>query len=162
MKRVTKPNVLFVNIGWAPKYDGKSRICGNHKDIKNQRGNPARLSEGKAFLPGSNGFVQCGAGIGQVCPDSSIDLVFVSRNPLTEHHEIVGIYFEPRFSYRPWTNPEGNTVTWADASTNDFQELLGNKRPSVEWPPGRSMRRWVRRLGTIRYQGLFAQYKALI
>jgi len=162
MKRVAKPNVLFVNIGWAPQYDGKSQIYGNHKDIKNQMGNPARLSEGKAFLPSSNGFVQCGAGIGQVYPDSSIDLVFVSRDPREEHHEIVGIYFEPKFSYRPWTNPEGNTITWADASTNDFQELRGNKRPSVKWPPGRSMRRWVRMSSTIFHQGLFDQYKALI
>jgi hypothetical protein len=162
MKRVTQPNVLFLNIGWAAKYDGKNKIYGNHADIKKQGGNPSKLSEGKAFLPDSNGFAQCGAGIGQVIPNSSIDLVFVARNPLGHNHEIVGIYFQPDFSYRPWTNPKGNTVTWANASTNDFKELLGNKRPSVVWPPGRSMRRWVRMSGTVYYPELFNQYVALI
>jgi hypothetical protein len=162
MKSVPQPNVLFVNIGWASKYDGRHQIQGNHADIKNQGGNPSTLSEGKAFLPGSTGFVYCGAGDGRVTPDSSIDVVFVARNPRLRNHEIVGIYFEPSFSYKPWTNAKGNVVTWADAYTKHFIELLDNQRPGIAWPPGRSMRRWVRRRSTIRYSALFNQYVALI
>lgn len=162
MKRVPQRNVLFVNIGWAPKYDGAHQIQGNHADIKNQGGNPSKLSEGGAFLPDSTGLIHCGVGIGRVIPNSSIDVVFVARNPLAHNYEIVGIYFEPNFSYRPWTNPKGNVVTWADASTKQFIELLGNQRASAVWPPGRSMRRWVSLLGTVYYQQLFSQYVALI
>ncbi len=132
-----QPNVLFVNIGWAERYDGKHPIYGNHKDIKDKNGDPTKLSEGRAFLPNSNGFAQCGAGIGKVRPSSSIDVVFIARNRFKFQHEIVGIYFKPTFSYQHWTNPNGNTVTWADASTESFKELLGNARPGIEWPTGR-------------------------
>ncbi|MFO7996922.1 MAG: hypothetical protein R6U93_07295 [Dehalococcoidia bacterium] len=162
MRRVPQPNVLFVNIGWAPKYDGKHAIHGGHGDIKDQGGNPSKLGEGRAFLPRSRGLVQCVVGMGKVEPDLSIDVVFVARNPGTRHHEIVGIYFEPNFLYQKWTNPNSNEQTWADASTQHFIELLGNQRPSVKWPPGRSMRRWVSQLGAVRYQQLFSQYTALI
>jgi len=162
MKRVPQPNVLFVNIGWAKRYNGKHLIQGNHEDIIKQRGDPSKLGEGKAFLRDSNNFVQCGAGTGRVVPDSSIDLVFIACNPSGHRYEIVGIYFEPNLSYHIWTNHKGNPETCADASTKDFKELLDNQRPSIAWPLGRSMRRWVRRQGTIRYPALFNQYVALI
>ena len=162
MTRVPQPNVLFVNIGWAKKYDGKHLIHGNHEDIIEQKGDPSKLGEGKAFLRDSNNFVRCVAGTGRVMPDSSIDLVFVACNPSGYRYEIVGIYFEPRFCYNPWTNPKGREETWADACTRQFKELLGSQRPSIVWPLGRSMRRWARRFGTIRYPALFAQYSALI
>jgi len=162
MKRVPQPNVLFVNIGWAPQYNGTHTIRGNHGDIKQQSGDPSKLGEGKAFLPDSTGRVKCVAGMGRVEPDSSIDVVFVARNPGTHHHEIVGIYFEPSFSYGDWTNPKGRKEIWADASTRNSRELLGNQRPSIVWPPGWSMRRWVSRRGTIHYPALFNQYVALI
>lgn len=163
MARIPQPNVLFVNIGWAEKYDGNHLISGNQEDVIGKKGDPSRLSEGKAFLP-DNGSVKCGAGIGNVRPDASIDLVFVARNPKTHKHEMVGIYFEPDFKYHVWTNTKGNPFIWADAyiAPTSFLELLGSKRPSIEWPSGRSLRRWVRKLGTIRFPDLYKQYLALI
>jgi len=83
MKQLTKLNVLFVNIGWAGKYDGQHQIYGNHKDVKNQGGNPSKLSEGKAFLPDSNGFVRCGAGIGKVPSGSPIDFLITVNSQHT-------------------------------------------------------------------------------
>lgn len=162
MKRVPQPNVLFVNIGWAENYDGKHLIRGNHGDIKQQHGDPSKLGEGKAFLPNSSGFVKCVAGMGKVDPDSCIDVVFVARNPDIHHHEIVGIYFDPHFSYGYWTNPDGNQAIWADARAREFAELLGSQRPGIVWPRGWSMRRWVRQRGTMRYSALFDRYVALI
>lgn len=161
MRRVPQPNVLFVNIGWAPRYDGNHQIQGGHGDIKSQGGNPQTLGEGKAFLLDSNGQVRCVVGRGKVHPNSQIDVVFVARNPDEKCYEIVGIYFDPQFVYSNWTNPKGNTALWADAITTDFQELLGSQRPSIVWPPGWSMRRWARRRGTIRYPVLYDQYVAL-
>jgi hypothetical protein len=162
MKRVPQPNVLFVNIGWAQEYDGRHVIQGSHEDIRNKGGDPTKLSEGQAFLPDDNRIVHCGAGNGKVVPSSSIDLVFVAKNPGSRSHEIVGIYFEPDFYYHPWTNPKGNTITWAEASTKQFTKLLGNQRPNIAWPAGRSMRRWVSMSGTIYNQKLFNEYVALI
>jgi hypothetical protein len=162
MKRLQQPNVLFLNIGWAEQYDGRHRIQGNHEDIRNQEGNPSVLGEGKAFLPDISGLVRCVVGMGKVTPSSSIDVVFVARNPAGHRHEIVGIYFEPSFSYSPWTNRRGRTETWAEASTRQFKGLPGNQRGSTKWPRGRSMRRWVRRRGIIHYPTLFDQYALLI
>ncbi|MFW6118149.1 MAG: hypothetical protein ACOC6R_01475 [Chloroflexota bacterium] len=162
MKRVPQPNVLFVNIGWAPIYNGEHLILGNHDDIKQQSGDPSSLGEGKAFLLDSTGRVKCVVGMGRVRPDSSIDVVFVAHNPSTHHHEIVGIYFEPSFSYAPWRSSKGREEIWADASTREFRKLLGSQRASIVWPLGRSMRRWVRRSGTVRYSELFDQYSGLI
>ena len=162
MKRVSQPNVLFINIGWAQNYNGKHSIVGNHGDIRQQSGDPSKLGEGKAFLPDSRGSIKCVAGMGRVRPASSIDVVFVAHNPSTHHHEIVGVYFEPSFFYGSWTNPKGRKEIWADASTRHFRELVGNQRPSIVWPPGRSMRRWVRRKSIIQYPALFDQYAALL
>jgi len=162
MKNNPQPSVLFVNVGWAKKYDGQHNILGNHGDIKNKGGNPAALSEGKAFLPDNESFVQCGAGIGRVKPDSSIDIVIVARNPYKHSHEIVGIYFDPVFSYGSWTNPKGTTVTWATARTRLYKELLGNLRPVIIWPPGRNMRRWACKRRNVKYSSMFDQYKSLI
>ena len=160
-----QPNVLFVNIGWAERYDGKHRIYGNHDDIIRQNGDPMKLGEGRAFLP-DKGFVRCVVGAGRVEPSSSIDVVFVARHPPTGKYEIVGIYFEPTFIYQPWTNSKRNTRTWADASTKSFLELLGNKRSAIDWPPGWSMRRWVRswlrEKGAIRFPELFKEYALLV
>ena len=36
MKKMPQPNVLFVNIGWAEKYDGEHPIQGNPQDIREQ------------------------------------------------------------------------------------------------------------------------------
>jgi len=162
MKRAPQPNVLFVDIGWAENYDGKHSILGNHGDIRHQSSDPSKLGEGKAFLPDSRGSVKCVAGMGRVRPDSPIDVVFVARNPSTRHYEIVGIYFEPIFLYGYWTNPKGRKAIWADASTRHFRELMGNQRPSIVWPPGRSMRRWVRRKRIIQYPALFDYYFTLL
>jgi len=162
MKRVAQPNVLFVNIGWAPKYDGQQQIQGGHKDIKNQSGNPSKLGEGKAFIPDSNGQVRCVVGRCKVYPDSYIDVVFIARNPDKKRYEIVGIYFDCQFVYSSWTNRQGNTAIWADAITTHFRELLGDQRPSIVWPHGWSMRRWVSKRGHVRYPQLFHQYVALI
>ena len=162
MKKTPQSNVLFVNIGWAEKYDGKHTILGNHQDIKDQAGSPSVLGEGEAFLPDSTGLARCVVGVGRVTPSSSIDVVFVARNPVAHRHEIVGIYFEPSFSYRPWPNRNGRTETWAEASTKQFKGLPGDQRPSIKWPRGRSMRRWVRRQGNIHYPDLFNQYVLLI
>ena len=145
MKGTPQPNVLFVNIGWAEEYDGKHTIQGSHQDIKDQAGNPSVLGEGEAFLPDSTGAVRCVAGMGHVVPNSPIDVVFVAPNPRKHHHEIVGIYFAPIFSYDFWTNPNGRRRTWADASTRHFRELLDDNRPATKWPPPQGMRRWVRR-----------------
>ena len=162
MKRIPQPNVLFVNIGWAERYDGEHRIQGDHEDIRNQSGSPSILGEGNAFSPDSTGLVRCVVGMGRVRPNSSIDVVFVARNPVAHCHEVVGIYFEPSFSYRPWTNRGGRTETWAEASTRQFKELVSAERVSITWPRGRSMRRWARRSGTVFFQELFNQYVALI
>lgn len=162
MTRVPQPNVLFVNIGWAPSYNGKHSIVGNHDDIGQQSGNPLILGEGRAFLTDSTGRVKCVAGMGRVKPDSSIDVVFVARNRSNHHHEVVGIYFAPSFSYDYWTNLNGRKELWADATTTEFKELPSSQRASIVWPLGRSMRRWVRRQGTIHFTELFDQYVALL
>lgn len=162
MKGTPQPNVLFVNIGWAEEYDGKHTIQGSHQDIKDQAGNPSVLGEGEAFLPDSTGAVRCVAGMGHVVPNSPIDVVFVAPNPRKHHHEIVGIYFAPSFSYDYWTNLTGSKELWADATTTEFKELPGSRRASIMWPVGRSMRRWVRRQGTIHFAELFDQYVALL
>jgi hypothetical protein len=162
MKRRPQPNVLFVNVGWAQRYDGSHTIFGNHGDIKRQSGNPSKLGEGKAFLPDSTGHVRCVVGMGRIRPGSDIDVAFVARNPNTKQYQIVGIYHKPSFFSSLWTNPKGRQEIWTDASTRDFIELVDNQRPNVEWPRGWSMRRWVRRRGTIYYPALFNKYVALI
>lgn len=162
MRRTPQSNVLFVNIGWAERYDGKHTIHGGHQDIRNQLGNPSTLGEGKAFLRDTIGRVRCVVGMGRVVPSSSIDVVFVARHPNTRRHEMVGLYFKSSFSYSDWQNPKGRIETWAEASTTEVEELLGNRRPAVDWPQGRSMRRWTRRSGTILFEDLFKQYVDLI
>ena len=119
-------------------------------------GNPSTLGEGKAFLRDTTGRVKCVVGMGRVVPTSSIDAVFVARHPNTHRHAVVGLCFKPSFSYSDWQNPKGRIETWAEASTTDVEELLSNRRPAVDWPQGRSMRRWTRRSGRIFFGALQA------
>ena len=163
MDRVPQPNVLFVSIGWAQQYDRGHPIQGDHEDITSQGGSPSTLGEGGAFLTDSTGIVRCVVGMGSITPSSPIDVVFVARNKGLRRHEIVGIYFQPDFSYGQWTNAKGRVETWADAYTKDFVAFPVGQRPDVVWPPGgRSMRRWARRSGTVRFRDLFQEYVALI
>ncbi len=159
---VSKPNVLFVNIGWAERYDGKHQIEGGMVWVQDHLGNPKEISEGEAFLPEQDGRVRCGAGLGWVTPNEDIDVIFVARNPDTSNYEVVGFYRGPTFSHHDTESQNGRKLTWATASTEMYMEISGTLRPPVQWPKGRHMRRWVKMLGVIYYPELNSLYEKLI
>jgi hypothetical protein len=110
MRRHEATNVLFVNIGWAERYDGTQKIQGDFDYIRANNGDPDRISEGSAFRADVSGQVSCGVGIGRVEPDESIDVVFVARNPRTSEYQIVGIYFGSDFKYERTTSQSGKSM----------------------------------------------------
>ncbi len=160
--RALQSDVLFVNIGWAERYDGRHVIEGSHDWVQSHSGRPSEISEGSAFLMAGNLSVQCGVGYGRVTPDQQVDVVFVARNPALLKHEVVGIYFEPIFSYGYAISQHGKRLVWAVASAELFLEMAGSQRPRVKWPSGRSMRRWAKRLGVVNYPQLSTLYERLI
>jgi hypothetical protein len=173
MRRHEAPNVLFVNIGWAERYDGTQEIQGDFAFISANNGDPDRVSEGRAFLPDARGEVTCGVGRGRVNPFQSVDVVFVACNPRTRQYEIVGVYHEPEFRNEPTTSQSGNTYNWAYAvaGPNSFREFLGGGRMTIEWPRGRDPRRWARRwehgrggrpVPVVKYPPLLAAYIQLL
>src|SRR5690349_4001527 len=69
--------ILFVNIGWAVRYDGTETIVGNHRYIRQNPGE--RVGESRAFIA-KNGFCQCAIGYGAT-PSEPIHIVFLARDP---------------------------------------------------------------------------------
>jgi hypothetical protein len=80
--------VLFVNIGWAIRYDGTEIILGNHRYITENPGK--KVGESGAFAQ-NNGLFHCGIGIGQHTP-SPLHIVFVARDPGDQFLKVVGVY----------------------------------------------------------------------
>ena len=157
-----KPNVLFVNIGWASRYDGLTVIQGDHFWVQSHLGRPEEIGEGSAFLASENKAASCGVGYGKVVPSQLVDVVFVAKNPLSKQHEVVGIYFEPWFSYAYKISQNSKRRVWSIGFAELFLEIAGSLRPTINWPIGRSMRRWAKRFDKIKYPELNLMYNNLL
>jgi hypothetical protein len=85
--------VLFVNIGWAVRYDGTETIVGNHKYLRQHPG--AKVGESAAFIAPHNGLCQCGIGYGHALSDPT-HIVFVARDPDDQILKFVAVYASAR------------------------------------------------------------------
>lgn len=142
--------VLFVNIGWAIRYDGTETIRGNHKYIRQNPG--AAVGESSAFITQSNGIFQCGIGIGQA--PSPLHIVFVARDPSDDRIKVVGVYAA--------ANTSVEEKNWGVARTNFAERLPVEKRQHiVGWPAGQGMRRWAIRNGQPEHQSLLKFFESL-
>ena len=146
--------VLFVNIGWAQRYDGTETVQGNHGWL---REHPDDNSEMEAFLRDRNGLYWCGIGTGRVNVDA-LDVVFVALYQ-GEGHRAVLLYRDARCTYdSDGANP------YARASTRKAWLIPVANRPAVEWPGRMSMRRWAYRAGARgkEWPGLADTYRTIL
>ena len=137
----TSLNVLFVNIGWAKHYDGRESVRGTHGWIAEHDADQRQISEWRAFGAGPDGIVSCGVGDGGINVDGSIDVVFIARNPATRIYETVGIYFSPEFKFVNVGDPPRK---FGIAEAERYFRVPVSERLKVDWPSGRSMRRWAK------------------
>lgn len=129
--------VLFVNIGWAARYDGTEAVVGGHGYLNH---GPHKPGETFAFTP-RRGFFRCGIGPG-VIDSKAIHVVFVAREPGTNAMRLVGVYANAEPIQEP--APKGNA--WVTARTKEAWLLSPVHRPLVLYWPGRmGMRRWARK-----------------
>jgi hypothetical protein len=142
--------VLFVNIGWAIRYDGTEIILGNHGYIKEHPG--AKVGESGAFAR-NNGLFRCGIGTGQHTP-SPLHIVFVARDPGDQFLKVVGVYVAAEVSI--------NADHWAVARTRLVERIpIEKRRPVVGWPGTHGMRRWARQNGEPEHENLLALFLSL-
>ena len=133
------PPVLFVNIGWAERYDGTEDVHGNHRWLREHAGDN---SEMRAFTPmGEDRRFWCGIGRGQLSA-REVDIVFVALEPLSHEHRAVGIY-----RHAQWEPDDEASNPWVRAWTKDAALIPATNRPSIAWPGKMSMRRWADRGG---------------
>jgi hypothetical protein len=139
--------VVFVNIGWAIRYDGTETIRGGHKHIKENPGKS--VGESRAFIARNDGRCQCGVGIGQA--PEPIHIVLVARDPGDRILKVVGIYAAAGIT--------GEKANWAVARTQFAERLPANRRyPVIGWPAGQGMRRWAKRNGAPEHQSLLTLF----
>lgn len=140
--------VLFVNVGWAKKYDGTETIVGNHRYLAKHGDD---CSEGSAFKR-RYGVFRCGIGAGRVEP-RRFDVVVVARQPDRPVHRIVGIYrdaeYTDQFPHQPGS--------WGIAIARRARLLPVGARPAIEWPGAMGMRRWA-----AKHPGLQEAYQRLL
>lgn len=142
--------VLFVNVGWAIRYDGTETIRGNHKYIREHPG--AAVGESGAFIAQDEGIFQCGIGYGQA--PSPLHIAFVARDPGDQRIKVVGVYAAAKIMI--------DQNHWAVARTNFAERISVERRQQiVGWPPGQGMRRWAKRNGKSEHQSLFKFFQSL-
>jgi hypothetical protein len=148
--------VLFVNIGWADKYDGREDIRGNHEFLRDHADDN---SEYTAFLRDHDGVYSCGIGHGSIkVPD--LDIVFVARNPETGGHYAVGLYLDAW-----WTaDDDSERKPWIRAHSKTAHLIPTKSRAKVAWPGFRDMRRWARRVvgKGLEHKHLYRSYQELL
>jgi hypothetical protein len=131
-RRPTNP-VLFVNIGWADRYDGTEWIRGAHSFLE-EHGDDC--SESRAFLADDDGTYWCGIGHG-VVPADRIDIVFTAIRPADRTRRVVLLYRDAE----PCSHKPGDT--WQNAAARRAYLFRANDRPLVTyWPGHMNMRRW--------------------
>ena len=141
--------VLFVLIGWAERYEGDEVVIGNHKYLQDH---PKNNMESKAFKKRGDGYYRCGIGRGMI-NELDLDVVFVARHRRTQSYRIVGIY----------RDAESDGGDWPIAKTRSPEFYEVHARSELEWPRGRSIRRWAKRIKSKgqEHQSLYQIYLAL-
>lgn len=152
-KVMTAEPVLFVLIGWAQRYDGTEAIVGGHDYLQD---NPAENAELEAFVRQDDGKFYCGAGKGELHEDW-VDAVFIARHPETQAYEVVAVYLKAK--------PRIDKNRWCTLKATEAILLPVGKRPRCDdWPTGRGMRRWARRVKSkgSAHQKLLATYNIAV
>lgn len=149
------PAVLFVNIGWAERYDGSEEIQGNHTWLQEH---PDDCSEMAAFAKDADGLVECWIGWGIVNVERT-DIVFVARKPDENGHRVVGMYFDPII-----TDRSEESRASCGAYTGDYKLWKTPDRLRIEWPGRMGLRRWAYRAGGsgTEHPNLYVAYRKLL
>jgi hypothetical protein len=142
--------ILFINIGWAVRYDGTETIRGNHKYIREHPG--AAVGESRAFVANHKRIFKCGIGYGKV--PSPLHIVFVARDPGDWMIKAVGIYVA--------ANGKIDKDNWVFAKTKLAERIPVERRPYVlGWPTGQGMRRWAKCNGKPDHKNLLKIFLSL-
>lgn len=128
--------VLFVLVGWADEYDGRTAIVGNHKYLV--QGNGDDCSEMRMYVQEEDAHYYCGIGRGQLHKVRQFDVVFVAKSPKPDYR-IVAVYFDVKC----YPSADDDNYWWA--KTSNCRVFHGSERRKVQWPGGQGMRRWAKR-----------------
>jgi hypothetical protein len=130
--------VLFVNIGWSERYDGKTPVEGNFAYLRTKKAKKDGAGETWLFVPDEEGVYAGGIGFGQIDVEA-LDVVFVAFDKAVKKHRTVAIFYDA-----DWDSSPAGGRDWYTAYSSDVRTFPVGSRPIVDWPNGQRNRRWAR------------------